>query len=599
MFGFQIDDIVITADAATVWADDADGGNIGGPPSFITGADAAGLPVLPFQVEIADVGIWGPAPSPTNVAGVFADIDQPFSHYLEGPEFDLADLDPGESYWLDLMFNSDIEYTNDFPREFVWRPEVWNPVTNGWVAVSTTGNYVYVGGNGSIWEPFSTSGFTYDWDMSEYAGMEGVRLRIYFSAPSEPRTMTHHLIDDMIVDKLSLQHDISTMLNMPYPTSVGTDVYGKVILTNNSPNDETGFSAVWDLGGMIFPLLPAAPYSLAAGDSLELSINDPTDLEHVGYWVPDVVGVMPVNAYHTMGSDEIPENDNYPVTVDVLAAGQNEIGTDSRNYSSGLLSAGHAQDEGPIVHINPQAVNPYFFPPGTTFDFSELRMYAFFHSAAGGAPPNCTMDFIVYDGGDTPGAVLHTGTYSFTEAPGYTGDVLAVLDVSGVAALQGFGGDFWLEARLTTPGTGGYMQPFPYQTAANDYLDTQFYTYDNAVAGTPLTTYGHHVTAVVTNLLDVEDVTGSYLPSEFAMGSAYPNPFNPSTTISFNVAQPGNVALIVYNVMGQEVARVVDRDFQAGSYNANFNAAALSSGVYFVRMEATGFNATQKIMLMK
>ncbi|HEX03971.1 MAG TPA: hypothetical protein ENH10_02295, partial [Bacteroidetes bacterium] len=483
MTGFIVDDIDVTVDGNTVWADDADGNNIGGPATFETGAAAAGLPVLPFQVEIATCPVaYQPAPSPTMVAGVFADIDQPFSHYLEGPEFNLADLNPGESYWMDLQFNSDIEYANQFPDEFVWRPEIWNPTTNGWVAVATTGNYVYVGGNGSVWELFSESGFTYDWDMSEYAGMDGVRTRIYFSAPAVARTMTHHLIDDMTVEKMSLQHDISTVLDMSYPTSVGTDVYGKITLTNNAPNDETGFMAVWDLGGLVYPVYPAGPYSLNAGETLDLWIDDPTSPE-IGYWVPTAGGLVPISAYHLLAGDEIPTNDAYAVEVDVLADDMFEVGTDSRNFF-GSLSAGHLINEGPTVHIDPTDINSDYFDVDGTFDFSELRMNGFFHSAAGGAPANCSMDFLVYAGGTVPGAVIYQGTYNFTEAVGYTGGTQAVLDVSAAPALQGFSGDFWVEARLTTPGTNGYMQPFPYQTGPNDNQETQFYTYADAMAGT-------------------------------------------------------------------------------------------------------------------
>ncbi len=499
MYGFIVDDIDVTVDGGTVWADDADGTNVGGPATFETGAFAAGLPILPYQVEIGDAGAWGPAPSPTNVCGVFSDADAAFDHYMEGPEFTLPAVNPGESLWLDVMFNSDIEYTNAFPAEFYWRPEVWNPITNGWVQPATSGNYVYVGGNGSIWEPFSTSGFTYDWDLTYLAGETGVRLRMFFHAPSEDRLMTHHLIDDLLVDQQSLQHDISTVLTMPYPTSVGTDVYGKVTLTNNAPNDETGFMAVWDPGtGGAFPLVPAGPYNLLSLTSMELSIDDPTDPMHVGYWVPAAAGTLFLDAYHTLAGDEIPANDNYPVDVDILAADMWEVGTDSRNFY-GSLSV-HLGGTGPVVHIDPTIVNGDYFPAGSTYDMAELRLDGFFHSAAGGAPAGCTMDFDVYAGGAVPGALLYTGTYTFTEAPGYLGYTQAIQDVSAEAALQGMTGDFWVGARLTTLAGGGYYQPFAYRTDGNAFDDTQYYDLADAQADAPIGGFGHHVTAVLTNV---------------------------------------------------------------------------------------------------
>lgn len=600
MYGFIVDDVEITADEEVVFADDADGNNVGGPFTFVTGALAAGQDVLPYQVEIGDVGQWAPAPSPTMVAGVFSDVNESFSHYLEGPEFTMAEIVPGESLWLNCYFNSDIEYTNAFPDEFQWRPEVWNPITNGWVAPATSGNFVYVGGNGSIWELFSESGFAYDWDLSYLAGEEGVRLRIYFQSPETDRFMTHHLIDDLYVEKESLQHDLSTILMMPYPATVGVDNYGKVYLTNNAPNNEAGFMAVWDLNGLVFPLYPNGPYTLDAGQTLELSINDPTDPEHIGYWVPTSTGLHLINAYHTLASDELPDNDAFPTEIYVWDEGSYEVGADTRNFY-GLLTI-YQGNEGPVVHIDPAAMNDAVFGQNfDNYDISSLNAAVFFHSAAGGAPANCSVTFHVYEGGATPGAELWSGDYEFAVAQGYTGTYDVVLDVSEVAQLQDLTGSFYVHMEITDLSGGGYYQPFPYRTGAYEpWQQYQFFNMEDANGGVSMVDYGHHVTVTLyQDPASAGEFVNDSVPTEFALGKAYPNPFNPTTTIDFDVAQPGNVSLVVYNVMGQEVARLADRDFNAGSYNASFNAASLTSGVYFVRMETAGFVATQKIMLMK
>ncbi len=88
-------------------------------------------------------------------------------------------------------------------------------------------------------------------------------------------------------------------------------------------------------------------------------------------------------------------------------------------------------------------------------------------------------------------------------------------------------------------------------------------------------------------------------PTVFALHNAYPNPFNPTTTMRFDVPQTSRVSLAIYNVMGQRVTTLVDRQLQVGSHAVTFDASSLSSGIYFVRMDAPGFNAVQKIMLMK
>ena len=83
----------------------------------------------------------------------------------------------------------------------------------------------------------------------------------------------------------------------------------------------------------------------------------------------------------------------------------------------------------------------------------------------------------------------------------------------------------------------------------------------------------------------------------------YPNPFNPSTVISYQVAVNSQVTLKVYDVLGKEVAALVNGRQEAGSYNVTFNTNSgtrnLSSGVYFYRLNAGSFVSTKKLVLMK
>jgi len=88
-------------------------------------------------------------------------------------------------------------------------------------------------------------------------------------------------------------------------------------------------------------------------------------------------------------------------------------------------------------------------------------------------------------------------------------------------------------------------------------------------------------------------------PDAFALGSAYPNPFNPTTQLNLGLSESGYVTMKVYNVMGQMVDVLVDGNMDAGLYPIVWNASDLSSGVYFVKVEAGQNIATQKIMLVK
>jgi len=99
-------------------------------------------------------------------------------------------------------------------------------------------------------------------------------------------------------------------------------------------------------------------------------------------------------------------------------------------------------------------------------------------------------------------------------------------------------------------------------------------------------------------LSDVIDVEVS-APIDFSLSQNYPNPFNPSTRISYSIPTDGYVTLKVYDVLGNEVASLVDEQKQSGSFDVNFNASALSSGVYYYTLKAGEFTSTKKLVLMK
>ncbi|HSG99426.1 MAG TPA: T9SS type A sorting domain-containing protein [candidate division Zixibacteria bacterium] len=97
---------------------------------------------------------------------------------------------------------------------------------------------------------------------------------------------------------------------------------------------------------------------------------------------------------------------------------------------------------------------------------------------------------------------------------------------------------------------------------------------------------------------------GPILPERTEVFGNFPNPFNPSTQISFALANPGVVRLTVYNLLGQVVTTLVDREFRAGTHTVRWNGrdahgSAVSSGVYLYRFEADGVVANRKMMLVK
>ena len=89
------------------------------------------------------------------------------------------------------------------------------------------------------------------------------------------------------------------------------------------------------------------------------------------------------------------------------------------------------------------------------------------------------------------------------------------------------------------------------------------------------------------------------LPTKFALNQNYPNPFNPSTYINYDVPEASQVSIVVYNMLGQKMATLVNEVKSAGSYSLQFDASALSSGVYIYRLEAGSFVSTKKMTLVK
>jgi len=96
----------------------------------------------------------------------------------------------------------------------------------------------------------------------------------------------------------------------------------------------------------------------------------------------------------------------------------------------------------------------------------------------------------------------------------------------------------------------------------------------------------------------VESLEGS-IPLTYKLDQNYPNPFNPSTQIEFAVVKNEQVALTVFNILGEKVAELVNDRLQPGNYTVNWNAQNQASGLYFYTLQTGSFKLTKKMMLIK
>jgi len=95
------------------------------------------------------------------------------------------------------------------------------------------------------------------------------------------------------------------------------------------------------------------------------------------------------------------------------------------------------------------------------------------------------------------------------------------------------------------------------------------------------------------------DVVTDELPKSFSLEQNYPNPFNPATTINYSLPEPGNVVIKVYDILGREVAELVNERKDSGKFSVAFNASRFASGLYVCTMQVNNYFASKAMVLTK
>jgi hypothetical protein len=110
---------------------------------------------------------------------------------------------------------------------------------------------------------------------------------------------------------------------------------------------------------------------------------------------------------------------------------------------------------------------------------------------------------------------------------------------------------------------------------------------------------GFNIASMIFSLVTAADNPAGSLPLAFLLGQNHPNPFNPETTIDFQIPASGRVKLSVFDMLGREVATLVDEELEPGDHTVRFDARRLASGVYLYRLAAGAFTQTRTMLLMK
>ena len=184
-------------------------------------------------------------------------------------------------------------------------------------------------------------------------------------------------------------------------------------------------------------------------------------------------------------------------------------------------------------------------------------------------------------------AATNTDGYVFIYCggPKISGTFAAAVGASGIHQASRFGASIASVGDINGDGLGDIIIGAPIYPSLRPYNDTEGYW------GIFLGDSSIGVTGVKENKVAV--------PQQFVLGDAYPNPFNPSTVISYQLPVSTLVTLKVYDELGRLVRTLVNENQIAGNHSVTFNASNLSSGVYFYRLTAGSFEQTKKLMLLK
>ena len=167
------------------------------------------------------------------------------------------------------------------------------------------------------------------------------------------------------------------------------------------------------------------------------------------------------------------------------------------------------------------------------------------------------------------------------------------------------GGTSW-KAASKIPGTNGALFNWTARNldkSGNDFIAHILYIQDTTVGCFVFGEGARSLAPTVYENFKFNATTGvgdeNRVAKNFALEQNYPNPFNPSTKINYSIAKSSKVTLSIYNVMGQEVAQLVNGVQDAGNHSINFDGSKLSSGVYLYKLTAGSFQEIKKMVLMK
>jgi hypothetical protein len=368
-------------------------------------------------------------------------------------------------------------------------------------------------------------------------------------------------------------HDIAAgpFLSMPTVFLINTAYAIKSRFTNVGANNETGIPVKFFINGTLINI-----------NNINLNVNQFDSVSNT--WTPTTAGAYTLKYICSLASDLNRNNDTITTTVQVL------------NSLPPLCE----QFEGATFPPANWSASGTWWKHGTVSGFgigTGSAYYNMWNAPAGTDGHLITMTFAPTSAGN----VLHIDmAYSpYPTTPPYVQDSLIIQASTD-------GGTTWVSVvRLgplqmqTVPSSSAQFTPTANQWVKRNY---PMPTGTNKIDFLGRSQFGNDLyidsTCLDANLVGVTH-NGNEIPKVYSLAQNYPNPFNPATNISFGLPKSGLVRLVVYDLLGRVVSTLVNEHRQAGTYSVSFDAANLSSGIYFYKIESGDFSSIKKMVLVK
>ena len=569
-FGWQVDDIAVVAGGDTIFYNDGTDDT-----DWVSGTNR---PIAGDLWRVADECDPPPCPPPSGSHYLACNDESNLSYNndmnneLISPYIDLRGLDFGTlivDFYVAGLLGSD---PNNFPDCDFWHWEVSPDSGATWCFASDPyceglPNYVHPDAP-TVWALYSEA-YLAGFEISDYIGRV-IKLKVVMESNSDDIGGVGPCFDDVTITHSSgFPNDFSCYtLQLRFPTNEIRPAYGTAYFANEGSLAPPGPVACWWKveGGSMQRLMPNLDLGPGATDTRNFT------------WTPAAAGDALISAWTALNVDENLENDtSYCTGIEVRGETADlEMGYDNRTIQ---YAFNFDPGNGALVEFTPEAdsINlPVLLKTiRAQFDGSQLA----------------DVDFnlhIYEDNAGAPGTEVHTQTVTVT-----TSEVLPAWKEIVIDSWLTIDGDFWVWFEIEDAGH------FPKMIGdeAEPWADhNHFYSWDGS--GAPdLSTYFYTVRAQVAEGVRAE--INEISPTSYNLAQNYPNPFNPVTDIHYSIAHADRVNLRVFNVLGQEIAVLVDGLQTAGLHKVSFDGTNLPSGVYIYRLETPNFSSSRKMLLLK